>query len=122
MEGDLVLDSYPDQKLKGTIKTISFVPQQGETGTVYAIKLLLNADNANFLYRIGMTGDANFIIRSKDNALFVPSRFISEENDKKYVTVMEKGKRIKKKVTTGIETDEDIEITSGLTAGDVVYD
>ncbi|MCL5433244.1 MAG: efflux RND transporter periplasmic adaptor subunit [Patescibacteria group bacterium] len=117
----IVLDSYPDKKINCIIRSISFSPKENETETVYEVNVdFENLDNTNYEYRIGMTGDANFITDEKNSVLYLPSRFIKLDDQGKYVFL---GKDKKKTyVQTGMETDEDTEITEGLNEGDVVYD
>lgn len=123
MSAHLVFDSYPDETVPGTITAIAFVPKSGETNTVYEAKIAfpLN-DPAHTKYRIGMTGDAVFTIKEKADVLTVPLTSVNIEKDKKYVMKKtEKGKE-KVYVETGIESDEVVEITGGLSEGDVIYD
>ena len=40
LNGKLILDAYPDKTITGSIKSISFIPKTGETGTVYAVKFI----------------------------------------------------------------------------------
>lgn len=121
LQGELTLDSYLDTTISGSIKNISFTPKSGETGTVYEVKYVFNSDNNSQKYKIGMTGDLSFVTKNKENILFVPIKFVKSENDKKYVTIQKEGKEEKKLVETGMETDNDIEITDGLSEGEVVY-
>lgn len=130
MPGELSLDSYPEATFAGTIKNISFIPKTGETGTVYEVKFIFDNDNSDYKYRLGMAGDLSFVIKKKENILYIPSKFIKTKNDsvatpgngKKYVTVKRNGKDEKAEVTTGMETDTSIEITSGVSVGETVYD
>lgn len=119
--GSIVFDAYPEEKRTGTIKSISFTPNTDETGTVYTVKVLLtNLNNSDYKYRIGMTGDVDFILKEKDNVLVIPLTFLESDNKGKYVLV---GKEKKKTyVKTGIENEQDVEITEGLIEGDTVYD
>lgn len=120
--GKITLDSFSDNTIESTISAISFVPKAGETSTVYAIKLPFIGD-WNQKYRQGMTGDVQFILREQKNALTIPSNYLKEDTDgKKYVDIVVKGKREKRFVKIGIEGDEVIEITSGLSKGDKIYD
>lgn len=126
--GDLVLDSYPDKTLSGEINQISFTPKAGETGTVYAVKFKFNDNNSGYKYRVGMTGDVSFVTEKKGNVLYLPLKFVKSENGlpagkagKKYITVKTGEKMEKRYVTTGMETDSDIEITSGVQVGETVY-
>lgn len=118
--GQLALDAYPESSITGTIKQISLLPKSGETGTVYTIKIQYPLGTN--MYRIGMTGDITFITKRKENALAIPAKFLQSEDGKYFVSIMVNGKREKKDVTIGMETDEAVEITSGLDEGMAVYD
>jgi len=123
MSADIVFDSYPDEKIVGTVQTIDFIPKTGETNTVYEVKITypLN-DNTHTKYRIGMTGDATFTILEKPDVLTIPITFLKTEKDKKYVMKKTGNKKEKVYVDLGIESDQMVEITGGLAEGDVIYD
>lgn len=119
--GKLVLDAYPDQELDGSIKFIAFKPKSDETGTVYQVKLLFNQPNADFKYRLGMVGDLTFVTESINNALFLPPKFILAENGKKFLFVKKDQTIEKLQIKTGMETDDRIEILSGVEEKVQVY-
>ncbi len=119
-KGAVVLDAYPDETMPGSIDQIAFTPKEGESGTVYEVKLILRASNSTYKYRLGMTGDVSFVLRKKEHALAVPSRFIKTEQGKKYVFKVTNGNKVKTFITTGETYDIDTEIISGLMEGDVV--
>ncbi len=121
--GTLLLDSFPDSQLKGVIHEIGFTPVEGESETVYEVKLMFDDPSDRDNIRLGMTGDANFIVKEKENSIAVPTSFLKMEKDKSYVWIKDKsGKRIKRFVQEGEEIDIATEIYSGLEAGDVIYD
>jgi len=122
MEGKLTLDSYPETPLPGSVKNISFNPKTDETGTVYAVKFYFPQDNSDYKYRLGMTGDLSFVTQRKDDVLYLPIKFVKSQNNKKYVNVKKNDKLEKVYVETGMETDNNIEITKGVSEGEVVYD
>lgn len=121
LTGKLLLDSYPDKEMSGTIKTVSFNPKKGETGTVYAVKFLFDGDNSDYKYRLGMTGDLSFTTQRKEDILYVPLKFVKTENGKKYVKIKKDQKEEKVYIETGMETEDEVEIISGLEEGEVVY-
>lgn len=119
MTGGLTLDAYPDQSFRGRITTLAFTPKTEETGTVYAVKFVFPVKETSLAYKIGMTGDLTFTTKKKNRVLYLPIKFIKSEDRQKYVSLK---KQTKVYITTGLETDNLIEITSGLAEGDVVYD
>lgn len=127
-EGDVVLDSYPNSKLKGKVYMISFVPKTGETGTVYSVKIALQEPNDDYRYRYGMTGDASFKIREIKDVLSIPTKFIKAEKnpegtlDKKYVLKKVNGSQAKAYIQIGEEMDDNTIVTAGLKEGDLIYD
>ena len=70
--------------------------------------------------KMGMRGDAGFILSKKENVLYVPPKFINSDPKGKYVN---KGKSNNKTyVEVGVESEQRVEIISGLKEGDVLYD
>lgn len=121
-DGELILDPFTDEKITGKIKDISFIPQSGDTGAVYPVKFVFESVNNDYKYKIGMTGDLSFVTDERQNVLYVPIKFVKSENGKHYVNLKKADKMVKKNVETGLETDNLIEIKSGLSKGEVVYD
>lgn len=117
-QGTVILDSFPEEPLNSWVDKISFVPKSGETGTVYEVKMTLPAGST---YRLGMTGDANFTLREKQNVLAVPTKDIKTEGGKKYVWLKVDGQKTKRFVTPGEVFDNLTEIKAGLAEGDVIF-
>lgn len=121
MKVKIVLDAFPESEFEGSIENISFVPKEGETSTVYKVKVVVpNLETKNRIYKIEMTGDATLVVGEKENVLLLPLKFIKTDSKGKYVLA---GKDKKKTyIETGMENDTEAEITKGLTEGEVVYD
>lgn len=119
--GTIIFDSYPEEKITGKIKNISFIPTKEETGTVYDVKVTLSSmTNSDYKYRLGMTADIGFVTKEKTAVLTIPSKYVKADDKGKYVFV---GKNRKKTyIKTGIENTKDMEVTGGLSEGDTVYD
>jgi multidrug efflux pump subunit AcrA (membrane-fusion protein) len=80
-------------------------------------------DSENIIkYRIDMTADAIFVINEKKDVLAIPTSLIMSESGKKYVYRKKNNSREKVYIETGTEFDNDTEIISGLSEGDLVYD
>ncbi len=122
MKGNIALDPYPESTISGVIKSVAFIPKTDESGTVYEVEVALEGENNGLMYKLGMTGDISFTMRKKDNVIYVPTRYIKVEDDKKNVLVIKNGKSEKREVKTGAVFDSDTEIISGLSEGEIVIE
>jgi RND family efflux transporter MFP subunit len=119
---NIVLDSFSEEEFEGEVAFISYAPQAGEVGAVYKVKVKLKDVNSNEVkYRIGMTGDAKFILSEKDDVLYLPSDFVNTDTKGKYIR---KGKENNKVyIEVGIEGEERVEIISDeVKEGDTIFD
>ncbi|GAB4218816.1 MAG: efflux RND transporter periplasmic adaptor subunit [Candidatus Microgenomates bacterium] len=120
MKGRLTFDSFESFSDEAKVSYISFSPKQGETGTVYQVKLDLTEKTKKLPLRLGMTGDVEFIVKEKNNVLAVPSRFVKNDKKGSYVYVKENNNKEKKYIVVGDEIDGKIEIVDGLKTDDIV--
>lgn len=120
LAGNIILDAYPNQEFSGQIRQISFAPKEGETGTVYEVKIFFDQDNTDYRYRLEMTGDANFVVRKKENVLAIPTNLAKTENGKKYVLKQEGGNKKKIYIKEGEEIGDFLEVKEGLVEGDTI--
>lgn len=115
----ITLDAYPETTLSGKVVSIGMSPKAGETGTVYAVKLTLTAASQETNYKIGMTGDADFVIADKQGVLYIDSQFIKTDAGEKYLLVGQAKKKVY--VETGVEGDSGVEIVGGnVQVGEIV--
>lgn len=121
-DATLLMDAYPEEPIKATITSLSFTPKTGETGTLYETKLKFGSDNIALKYRLGMTGDAEFVTKEFASRLAIPLQYVKTEAKKKYVTKIVNGKKIKTEVAIGEEADTLVEIKSGLKDGDMIIE
>lgn len=120
LNGAIVLDAYPEEKLEGTVNMISFVPREDETGTVYDVKIVLSSENNNDKFRFRMTGDITFILKERKNIIAIPTLYIKSEAGKKYVWKLENSKKTKTFISLGDVIDGVTVVKSGLASGDVI--
>ncbi|NTU46127.1 efflux RND transporter periplasmic adaptor subunit [Candidatus Roizmanbacteria bacterium] len=120
--GDITLDAYPDETIPAKVVSVGFIPKAGETGTVYQVKIQIPQVQDADKYRMGMTGDINFVLKERANVIAVPSSYVKTEGKDKYVLKTVQGKTVKQVVKIGDTLDNSTIITSGLQEGDVVYD
>lgn len=122
MKATLTLDPYPDETITGTVSSIAYTPKAGESGTVYEVKITIPKSKFYDTLRLGMTGDALFVTKEIQNTIAIPAEFLKSDGDTKYVMKKTKSGIKRQDITIGEESDTEIQITSGLTDGDVIYD
>jgi membrane fusion protein (multidrug efflux system) len=100
-------------------------------GTLYAIEPSVDATTRSLRMRArcpnsdgalvpGMFANVDLVIRSVPDALTVPSIAIIPELGGKKIFVYEGGVAQPRPVETGIRTESEVQVTSGLAAGDLV--
>lgn len=120
-DAELTLDSFPEEKLKGKIYFISYTPKQGESGTVYAVKVSIDKKSEILSrLRIGMTGDAAFITKEKEGVLFVEPKYIKSDKEGSYLLIGKEKRKVH--IELGIESEDKVEITGDIKEGDLVND
>jgi len=141
---EIELDALPDQKLAGTVAEIANsanIAAQGTTSQKTEFEVTIAVDVAREELRPGMTASADIITDIREDALSIPIQSVTvrtieqlEEGDEKarenftpaedgfveLVFVVEDSKVTARQVETGIQGDELIEVTSGLSEGDEV--
>lgn len=115
---DLNLDTYPNENIKLHVNSIDFVTHTTSTGgNAYTVKADLKIDNSEFKYRVGMSGNAEIIVKEAKNVLVIP---LSSFLDDKTVYVKRNGKYIKTTVAPGLQSDTESEIKNGLSENDEI--
>jgi RND family efflux transporter MFP subunit len=116
----LSIDSYPDQKIDSQITYIAFTPVAGESSVVYEVRFKLPLDNSNLNYRYGMDASATITLAEAKNVLTLPLDALNSEAGKNFVWIKNNDRLSKAYVSTGIESDTDIQILEGLNPNDSV--
>lgn len=113
MGADLVLDAFGEEKFRGEIESIGFVAGVSDTGaTVYKARIIIQGVGDKQL-RVGMNGDAYVLREERKGVLKLPIEAVDDgEVD------LVGGNKIK--VETGLESETEVEIKSGLKEGDRV--
>jgi multidrug efflux pump subunit AcrA (membrane-fusion protein) len=115
----ITLDAYPSKTVEGKVFDMLYEGKNVSNVITYGVKV--KVPQVPPFFRSQMTANISFIVQSKDNAVLVPVSVIKEANGAKTVMVPdEKGKPEPRVVTTGIESNDKIEILSGLQPGDKI--
>ena len=114
------LDSYPDRPADGRVFDILYEGKNVSNVITYGVKI--RPGKVPGFFRSQMTANVSFLVRRKDDAVLVPVGAVKDApGGKRVVTVPsaeKNGKPETREVKTGIETDEQVEIVSGLADGD----
>ncbi|WP_320171117.1 efflux RND transporter periplasmic adaptor subunit [Maridesulfovibrio sp.] len=114
-------DSFPDVTLKGRIDQISSQASDGQVPTFTAtIRLTDLPENVGEKVRLGMTANMQVETYSNPNALLVPIAAVITKGGKNFLRVKGKDGVEERAVETGHTSLSDVEILSGLKAGETV--
>ena len=114
----ITLDSQSGKTYTGKVKTVDKIGSTTSNVTSYPIIIQLDSQENTILPN--MAASAAIIIAVKNDVLSVPTAAVTTSNGESVVRVMKNGKETTTTVTTGIASDNAIEITSGLSEGDTV--
>lgn len=116
----LELDAYDNETINTQLSYIAYSSSVNSSGTVFLVEFPLNSEDLN-KYRLGMNGDAKIILDTRENVLIVPYDATISRDGKYYVKVKgAKDQPEEKEITIGLETDDSVEVLSGLNEGDLV--
>jgi membrane fusion protein, multidrug efflux system len=110
------LSAYPGKKMTGHISRVAMnINMQYRTERVE-----LDVYNPDGTLSPGMYADVLFDSKGNPNALAVPKTAVVTSTERKYVIVIRDGKTVKVDVSTGNQSDSQIEITGNIQPGEQV--
>lgn len=77
-------------------------------------KVSIDIANDSLLFRPGMFVKIDLVVRQKDSALVIPKEVVQDRRGNKTVFVVQKGIAVERKLDTGLENRDQIEVLSGL--------
>jgi len=120
----LTIDGKSGTAFTATIVSIASQPasssSSGSSSTTAQYTVDLAPASLPALAKSGMTGSLTVIIAKRSNVLVVPTSAVSGTSSASFVRVMMDGAVNYRQVTTGMATSSLTQVTSGLTAGEVV--
>ncbi len=112
------LDAFPNQTFVGTVANIDTIGTSASGVVTYNVFLTFATIPSGV--RPGMTASSIIQTQRHDDVLAILSSAIQTNNGQSFVRVLKNGKITEVPVETGISSDTDTEITSGLSEGDTV--
>jgi len=116
---EITLDAFgDDKKFAGTVTFIDPAETVVEGVVYYKTKIQINEPQTQI--KPGMTANLTIYTNKKDGVLIIPLRAIKSKGGKKYVEVLENGTLTQRIITTGLQGNQGVEVTSGLKEGEEV--
>lgn len=114
-------DALSGLETESTISNIALTSTVSTSGTAFEVEFALPNLDLNQV-RLGLNGDAKVVLEEKKQVGSIPLEALYVKDGRQYVKVLDQNKKqvVEKTVTTGLETEDDIEILSGLEWGDLI--
>ena len=106
--------TLPDDTLRGEISELS--PAISTETRTFKGKILI--DNNQLKLRPGMFVKADIVVDRADSAIIIPKNVVLSRRNRKYVYVVERSTAIVRDIQTGLEDEDNIEVTEGLREND----
>jgi len=113
---DVTIEDYDILPVEAKIKAIS--PEIDEATRTIMIRALL--PNKELAYRPGEFARVLVLAGKIENAILVPETAIEREGDEEYVKLVVDNVAVRSTVSTGMRDGNEVEITHGVKAGDLV--
>lgn len=113
---EITTPAFPNQTYSGTVTAIS--PAINEQSRSFMVRAIIN--NQNLELRPGLFASAVLEVSQNDNALLVPEQALIPQGQQYFVMKVVDGKVAQVPVEIGQRRKAEVELVSGLTAGDVV--
>lgn len=117
---EIEFEALPGQLFSGKVTAVDPLAQKTSSGLVnYTVHI--EAEGLSDKVRDGMNSTVSFILRRKDNVLIIPNAAVKMVEGKQTVEVRTaSGEVVQKQVSTGLTDGFNVEVISGLEAGETV--
>ncbi len=123
MAVNIVFDAYDDVVIKSKVDSISITPASGMQSSVnYTVGIVCDmSEYQDIVIYQGMTADITFVEKQVEDVLVVSNKCIILHDGKQYVNMYDNDGNVQLvEVQTGFSDGFDVEITYGLSEGDIV--
>ncbi len=117
-QATLTLDALPGKTFTGKVVGIDHTGSITSGVTSYPLTIQFDTKIDGILPNMSVT--ANIITQTKNDVLTVPTTAIQNVSGQSYVRILKNGQVTQVPVQTGLSSDSQTEITSGLNVGDTV--
>lgn len=120
-QAEITFDAIEDKTFEGTVTKVGNTASVSGGVAKYTVEITITKDEE---MKAGMNASATIVIEEKENIVTIPVNALQERGDQIFVYTEqdEEGNLSgEQQVTTGLSDGENVEITEGLSEGDVVY-
>ena len=115
----ITLDAYPRSSFEGKVSFISSITEETESGgSAIRVEIKFRSDKYNLID--GLVGEAEFVESEIKDAVVVPRKSLIKEGRQNFIYVVKDGKREKRRVAIGAQSEREIEIVSGISEGETI--
>jgi len=121
-ETEFTASVYPDLKFQARIIAVDTIGTEvtSENGSVIEYLVKIKPENVDKKFPSPLTVDTETVVDRKSMILSVPNAAVSYSAGKRTVTVVKNGQTETREVILGIISDQNTEIVSGLSEGDII--
>jgi HlyD family secretion protein len=110
------VDAYPNKTFTGVVANVSQKATVQQNVVYYSV--LVDVDNPGGLLRQSMTARVSLNIGESNNCIVIPLSMVKTVNGQQVVAVLKDGAAKNVPITTGLSSDDKVEVTSGLAEED----
>lgn len=114
----ITFDSITDKTFTGVVATVDRIGTVSSNVTSYGVNIKLDSGSDQILPNMAATAD--IIIDTATDALYAPTSAIINQNGQTLAKTLQKGAEVDVPVETGISSDSDTVVISGLSEGETV--
>jgi membrane fusion protein, macrolide-specific efflux system len=114
----VTFDSISDKTYTGVVATVDRIGTISSNVTSYTVNIKLDTKSTDILPNMAATAD--IIIATKVDTLIIPTSALTTQNGQNAAKTLKNGVEVDVPVETGISSDTETEIVSGLNEGETV--
>lgn len=118
-EAVITLDAYPDIMVKAKVDHIYYESTTVSNVTIYKVDIV--PETVPDVFRSGMNANIEIVEWHKENALLIPFSAVRRAGKESFVLLRQSdGRSLERSIVTGVVSDNNIEVVSGLGEEDEV--
>ena len=114
-KGRIHVQALPKQTIEGTVTRTSWALGPNRT-----LRTEVDIPNPQGLLRPGMYASAEIVLQQRDNVLALPLTAVIAGEKQALCCCVQDGKIVRKPITLGLKTAQDVEVVDGLKGDEVV--